>query len=315
MILYGNKINILGFIVIIILAFFSNDVKSVENKIELRINNEIITTLDLQNEIIYNKLFNKSFNNLEDKNILKISKNFLINEKIKKLEIINHYKEMPEANEYIDNIIENNYKKMGINTYDEFLDLLKNNNLDIKKIKNKINISFLWKRLIFSKFNNKLKIDEKKIQKEISENIDNKIKTYFLSEILFNASNNDKLIKKTIEIQNSIIKIGFEKTALIYSTADSSKDGGKLNWIRENSLNKKIREKLNIMSIGEVTKPIITPGGFLILKIEDIKLENRNIDLNEELKKIINIEKNKQLVQYSNIYFNKIKKNYQINEN
>ena len=87
-----------------------------------------------------------------------------------------------------------------------------------------------------------------------------------------------------------------------------------MGWVSENSLNEKIKMNLDKLDIGEITEPIIMPGSFLILKIEDIKLENKNLNQNIELKRLIDNEKNKQLKQFSNIYFNKIKKDYQINE-
>ena len=144
---------------------------------------------------------------------------------------------------------------------------------------------------------------------------DNKqIKTYLLSEILFNISNNAELKIKSEEIKNSILNVGFENTALIYSISDNSKIGGKLDWIKENSLNNKVRNELNNMNIGDLTNPIITPGGFLILKIEDIELKKGKFNLEAELENLIKIETNTQLNQYSNIYFNKISKNFKIDE-
>ena len=68
------------------------------------------------------------------------------------------------------------------------------------------------------------------------------------------------------------------------------------------------------LDINEFTKPIVVPGGFLILQINDIKNTKIEIDIEKELKKLVNYEKNNQLNQYSKIYFSKIKKNLEINE-
>ena len=116
------------------------------------------------------------------------------------------------------------------------------------------------------------------------------------------------------KILNKISLDGFENAAITYSIADSAKLGGKVGWIEENSLNTKIQNKLSNLDKGELSSPIITPGGFLILKIDNIKLKERKINLNKDVENLIKLETNKQLNQYSNIYFSKIEKNYKINE-
>ena len=68
------------------------------------------------------------------------------------------------------------------------------------------------------------------------------------------------------------------------------------------------------MEINNFTQPIIVPGGFLILKINDIKNTKIKVDIDKELKRLINFEKNNQLNQYSKFYFNKIKKDLEIRE-
>ena len=64
---------------------------------------------------------------------------------------------------------------------------------------------------------------------------------------------------------------GFDFAVLKYSISPTSKLGGKLDWINENSLNKSIRAAINGLKINDFTKPINVPGGFLILQINDIK--------------------------------------------
>ena len=203
---------------------------------------------------------------------------------------------------------------MGIKSYENFLDFLDQNNLSISFIKKKISTELFWKQFIFAKFSNKIKIDEEDLKKKISNNLEKKRKFYYLSEILFEVKDNNDQKTKIKEIENSILKKGFQNTALIYSIADTSKDGGRLGWISESSLNENIKKNLQNLKIGEITKPIISGSNFLILKIDDVKLDEKKIDMNKELKKIVDAEKNKQLNQLANIYFNKIRKDYNINE-
>ena len=59
--------------------------------------------------------------------------------------------------------------------------------------------------------------------------------------------------------------------------------------------------------MGENTKPIDIPGGKLILKINDIRKELKEIDVEKELNDILIYERNRQLNNFSMIYYNKVK--------
>ena len=120
--------------------------------------------------------------------------------------------------------------------------------------------------------------------------------------------------KKYYVIKESINKNGFENTSLIYSISESAKNGGSLGWVNQSALSTKIESELSLIGLGEFTKPITVPGGFLILKINDLKEEQAEIDVDNEIKKVVDIKINEQLNQFSNIYMNKIKKDIIINE-
>jgi peptidyl-prolyl cis-trans isomerase SurA len=312
MTLFGSKKIYLNLILIIVL-FFSKQSYSIENKIIFKIENEIITSQDINNEVNYIKAFNRQIRALDEKKIKKFAENSLIRQTIKKLEILNFTNDLLVEKEFIDPLIKKTFLKMGINTRDDFNKYLDYNNLNIEIIEEKITIETIWNQLIFSKFNNKIKIDEKNLRKKIL-NSNNKIKNYLLSEIIFNTLDNNQIKLKNLEILQSISEIGFENTAKIYSISESSKQGGDLGWISENSLNKKITSILSKLKTNEITKPIVVPGGFLILKINEIKFNEKKIDLENELEILIMTESNRQLDQFSNIYFNKIKKKFQIDE-
>ena len=117
---------------------------------------------------------------------------------------------------------------------------------------------------------------------------------------------------------NEILKVinneNFESAALIYSISDSSGIGGKLGWIKQNSLNKNIISELINLKKGDYTKPIFTPNGYLILKIDDVKYTESKYNEKTELSELIKLKTNQQLNQQSTIYFNRIKKNTNINE-
>jgi len=312
MILFGNKK--IQFFLLIIFLFFSENTYALENKILIKVNNEIITSLDINSEINYLIALNKNIKNLDKEKKYNIAKNSLIREKIKKIELLNYIKKIEVEEKISDEILKSTYSRLGINSKAEFLKYIKNYNIDINTIVKKVSIEMLWNQLIVSKFSDKIKINKDHLKNKILTKDNKEIKRYLLSEILFNVSNNNELQTKLDKIKASIVELGFENTAAIYSISDNSKIGGKLDWINESVLSKKIRNELNNINIGDLTNPIVTPGGFLLLKIEDIELIKKKIDLKNELKIMINNESNKQLNQYSNIYFNKISKNFQIDE-
>ena len=135
-----------------------------------------------------------------------------------------------------------------------------------------------------------------------------------LYEILFNLNKKEELDEKFNLIKDKIINSNFSEAALIYSVSDTALKGGELGWINENAMSKKIREALQNVNRGNFSNPILIPGGFLILKIKDIREIKNKINQNEEVEKIINKKTNEQLNQFSNIFFNKVQKDIIINE-
>ena len=170
----------------------------------------------------------------------------------------------------------------------------------------------MWNQFIYNKFNQNVKINKEDIKNELLTK--DKQKEYLLSEILFTINDNEKLDKKTNLLKKEIDDKGFAQTALKYSISDTSNMGGKLGWVKETIMSSKIKKIIKEIKINNYTNPIVIPGGFLILKIEDIREVDSDFDLDSETNKIIKEKTNEQLNQLSNIYFNKIKKNIIINE-
>jgi peptidyl-prolyl cis-trans isomerase SurA len=296
-----------------ILFIYSSSSFSIENKILVKIENQIITSLDVNNEYKYLIALNPSLKNSKKKDIIKLSKRSIINERIKKIEIEKNFNNPQIPEKFLDKILQNVYLKIGIENINDFKKYLALNDIDFENVKNKLEIEALWNELILIKFSSKVNINEKNLRKKIQQN--NKFsKSYLLSEISFEVSNLNDLDSKYTEISDAINNKGFDFAALKYSVSATSKVGGKLDWINENSLNKQIKNEIKNLRINDFTKPINVSSGFLILKINDIKNTQIEVDLEVELKKLTNFEKNNQLNQYSKIYFNKVKKNLQIDE-
>jgi len=204
---------------------------------------------------------------------------------------------------------------MGYENENTFQNYLNNYNLKTEEIREKIKIETLWNELIYAKYASKININKEEIKAKIKKNSYNKKSNdYSLSEIVFNIDLANELDERYEVINKSIKNIGFKNTANIHSLSDTAKLGGQIGWINENQLSKKIIDKIKSLKIGQWSTPLKISNGFLILKVNDKKISNVNIDMGEELKKAVNYETNKQLTQYSLIYFNKIKYNQTRNE-
>jgi peptidyl-prolyl cis-trans isomerase SurA len=298
---------------VLLFLFYGNSSFSIENKILLKIENQIITSLDVNNEFKYLIALNPNIKNSKREDILRLSKRSIIQEKIKKIEIEKNFNNPQIPQKILEQILQNVYSRIGLANLDDFKEYLIKNNIDFENVKNKLEVEALWNELILIKFSSKVKINEKNLREQINNN-SKFLKSYLLSEISFEVSNLKNLEDKFIEISDVINNQGFDFAALKYSVSPSSSLGGKLDWINENSLNKSIKLAIDNLEINDFTKPITVPGGFLILQVNDIKNTKIEIDVEKELNKLKNYEKNNQLNQYSKIYFNKVKKDLEISE-
>ena len=307
-----HKLIVIYAVTFLSVFFFVKLSSALENKIILKVDNEIITSVDIFNEAKYLKTLNKKLKNIDNKDIIDLSKSSLIREKIKEIEI-SRYGNVNVNQDYLESIIKNIYINLGLNNKKEFLNYLEENNIDIGVVEKKLSNEALWNQLIYEKFNTKIKIDKENIKNEIQ--LFKKYSTsYNLNEILFNVKTKEDQKKIFIKIKDSIKKNGFENTASLFSISESSKTGGKIGWINESSINTEILKKLVNLKVGEYTNPIQTPGGFLILSLVDKKKTEQSIDVEKELSLKIKNLQNQQLNQYTIIYFNKIKKDIKISE-
>ena len=298
--------------IIFLLSFYTSNLIAFENKIVIKINNEIITSIDIENEINYLKILNPQVNNLDKNKLINIAKNSLIREKIKIITLLNVVEEIKVQDVYLNEIIKSSYEKLGLNTFDQYKKYLKNNQLKIEYIKNKISVEAIWNELIYKKFNSKIVINKDKIINEVKNNSDIKM---LLSEIVFQVKNKNDLERKYKEIKNDIQSEGFENAALIHSISNSASSGGKIGWINKNSLNEIFNDALLDLKIGEYSRPILTQAGFVIIRINEIKKDKSNEQsIEKKVDTLIRIKTNQQLNQFSNIYLNKIKKDLVINE-
>ncbi len=303
-------------IVTIFIIFFSTIIKfsvlASENKILLKINNELITTIDILNEINYLKTINEDINSLGNEKIIEIARNSLIKDKIKKIALIPIVKKFEINDDDFKRILISTYANRGFTKIEEITLHLQEYNVKPELIRDKMTVNAIWSQFIYDKYSKNVKIDTDKLKQDIQKN-DSQTE-YLLSEIVFDLKERQTINEKFNIIKNAILKNGFENTALIYSISETSTSGGNIGWVSENSINKKILKEITEININTFTKPLVIPGGYLILKVREKRVTEKDIKLEDELKKIIQIKTNEQLNQFSNIFLNKIKKDIIINE-
>ena len=301
--------------ILIIVSFFYLSslniiAQSQENvSILFKINNKIVTNIDIKNESKYLLALNPQLKNIGEKQRMYIAEQSIIKEMIKENELLKYYN-LNQDDELLDRIIKDFYTKLGINNKESFENYLKDFDLTTTDIKKKIEIETMWNRLVYDKFENVIQINEERLKEKIrsQKNSTNK-KSLLLSEIVFEENSNENLDKMIKKIYKSIDEIGFENTANIYSVAESSKFGGKIGWVEEQNLSVDLMKELNRIKVNQISRPINNGTFLVILKINDIKNLVIKKDLDKELKKLILFEEDRQLANYSKIYYNKLKIN------
>ena len=300
-----------------IFSFFNiNNLCAKKIEILYKVENYPITNKDIAKEINYLIMLNKELQKIDEKELIQYATKSIIKEKVKKNEIVKNFQfggNISLVQSQIDSLRNN----LNLDQY-EFDSLL--NSLDISKkyLSEKIEIELLWNKLIYTIYKDKLVINEIEIKNKLKEDLKNPsnfLEEYLLYEILFSPSQKTDLDSNKFKIEKSIREIGFENTANILSEAPSSKLGGKIGWVKENQLTKEVLKNIKKLEIENYTNPINVPGGQLFLFLKDKRKSKLDLSFDEEYKKIISAEQNRQLGQYSLIYYKKTELNTKIYDN
>lgn len=309
--------NIIKKFIFLILIFFSlTDLSfsKISLQIVMKINNDIITSYDIDQEVNYLVALNSQLKEVDANQLKLIAKRSITKEIIRKNEILK-YKELNLKNTNIDPILNSLIQNLNFLNQDEFIKYLKTFDITLDDLKNKILIENEWKALIYSRYIKSVKIDKNELNKKLETIINSEFQLeYDLSEIIFEKQNDITLDELSKDIKESIKNIGFQNTANLYSISDSAKMGGKIGWVKSSNLAKPILEAIQNLQDNEFSGPIQIGNNFLILKINQIKKTSLQIDKEKELEKMILDETGKQLNKYSNIFYNKIKLNSKIYE-
>ena len=299
------------FIYLFFLNFLLIDIakSNIQNSIVVKVGKKIVTNYEIKNNILRSLVLTN--NEINQNNIDKIKPQILeklINIKLKEIELEKYkYKvDKRRVDTYIRQLSSNNIEKLK----NEF----RNFNLNFKLFEKEIETELKWQQLIYNKYVDKIKINESLFENEFSKLMDNNLDQieFNLSEIEINFDNTIKheLISK---IYNEIEKNGFEKTALLFSTSESSSDQGKIGWINSRALSKEIFNILSKMQPGQVSEPIVKAKSILFLKLnKKRKSLNEKIDKEKLKKNLIEKKRNEMFNLYSNSHLSKLKNNYLI---
>ena len=303
------------FFLLIIFIYLTNNLLAEKILIKAKVKNEIITNIDLEHEVGYLIFLNPKLYELNKSRLNKLALDSLITEIIKKNELEKIF-DFNEENKFVEIIEDNLIKAKQIKNKSIFKEILKSKNLKYKIIKEKLKVEAMWNQLIYDKYANNLKINKIELKQKILSNLENKNKTfeYNLSEIMYASSANESHDTILIKIQNNLKDIGFENTANIFSISNTSKNGGLIGWVNEIQLSNKIRNQIKMLEIDQVSKPIKIQNGYLLIKINDKKEFKEKINIDDQLEKLVNKERNRQLNSFSNIFYKRLKKNIEINE-
>ena len=309
--IFSKKIFLLLTVYFLFTSFsFSN----IDLRILMKINNEIITTYDVEKEKNYLLALNPNLKEIDENQLISIAKKSLTKEIIRKIEILK-YKELKQENSQIDSVLNSLIKNLNFTNKTELENYLQNFDISIDDLKKKIEIENEWKNIVYAKYNNSVNINRENLKLKIDNLIKNDyVFEYNLSEIIFTTKSNTNYNEEFKTIKNSIDVNGFENTANLYSISDSSKVGGKIGWVAKKNLSASIIKKIKDLKKNEYSEPIKIGNDYLILKINETRKKPFKMDKQAELEKMIMIETTKQLEKFSKIFYNKIKLNAKISE-
>ncbi len=303
------------FLLILIIGIFllsKYSYSSINNKIIIKVGNEIITSYELENEIRTILFLSKKQINQE--NINKVKKKAisgLINKKLKKEEIEKYgiLLDQNKVRSYLNDLP----TKLNMSSED-FIKAMDRDNISYDLYKESIKIDLSWQSLIFELNKKNLKVDEKQIIQELNQIIKNRLnlEEYELAEIVVDKIEGSENQKKIlIEINDYINQFNFEEAAFKYSISSSASEGGKIGWVSFQTLSDNLKDILVKLNVGEISKPINNVDQIILIKLLNKRKIKTNLNFEaEKIKKtLINKRKNELLNLYSNNHLSKKRNN------
>ena len=301
------KINILIFSFIVF--FTQASIANIENKIILKVENKIVTNFELKNKILSSLIINKQEINQENiNNLKKQSLDALVLLKLKNNELIKYdlNQDMTKTNARVNDYL----NKVSTNNINNLKKVFKNNGIDYELFIEEVRTEIRWQNLIYQIYSKKIQINENTIEQEVDNIVkyDSDVVDFNLSEIEIFLNNDESDNQRIIEIKKNINEIGFEESALRFSSSNSSVDKGDLGWLNSKALSKQIYNIISGLKIGDVSEPIRRSDSVIFLMLKNKRVSKSNQVNKTELKqKLINQKKNELFNLYSQSHLSKLK--------
>ena len=295
------------FLNLTVLSLFFIPLNALKNEIIVKIDNSVITAYEIKNKIKTSLILSNQ--DINQSNIDKNKKRaltYLIDLKLKT-------NELKKFKFNLDNVnVDTQLLSLSSNNINKFKEKFQEFGINFELFVNEIKIETAWKQLMFNIYKEKVKINQKDIDREVLNYIQNSVDVTELniSEIEINLNNNSNYQDEINFIFKEISENGFEKTAQKYSISSTSKNFGNIGWINSESLNSKVSKVLKNLKKGEVSKPIKIMNSLIFFKLIDKRVSKINEINTEEFKKrLIDQKKNELFNLYSRSHLSKLKNN------
>ena len=284
-------------------SIFLEAKSQINNSIVAKVGNMIVSSIDVQNEIMTNLFLQKAEITQENINNSKNDaiKN-LINKSIKRGEV-NKFKIKDYNKKDLANYIEKKAKIFNTNSTG-LKKIFQKNNLNYDAFVKNYETELLWNTLIFQIYSNQININIIDVENDITILSGKDKFQYNLSEIEITKTQYSK--QKINEILEVVKNEGFEIAAKKFSTSPSAKKSGLIGWLSGSSLSTKFLEQIKNLDVKEVSKPIINENSVTLLKINAIKKEEIISDVNTLRKKVIENKKREKLNLFSRSHFSNL---------
>ena len=292
----------------ILFLFNTVDLRSaIQEKILIKVDNEIISSYDLSNQIkTILFLSNREINNSNITQFKKVAFENLINLRIKKNEILKKKISIDENN------INNYLNKISKNNISQFKKQFEINDINYEIYLENVKTELSWQKLIFSVYSEKINVTETEIESTAKSILKNKknINEYNFSklEIVYNSDN--ELRNKIQKINDIILQSDIDQAADKLKLTEPEVIKSELGWVNESILSNLILDKIKNLKKGEISPPIVISNSMIFLKLNDMReLSTKNIDLKKLKNDILNQKQNEILSLYSKNYLSKLRNN------
>ena len=288
----------------------------ISNKIVLTVGNLPITLYDLKQEVRLLSILNPGqLENQSVEDLQSLGIESLTIKKIKEQEIKKNQLDSVEDEEFIEYEISRILKSLDMDKA-SLEKILAENQLEINDLKNHISIEIKWNRLVYGIYKNKIKIDEKSVNKKVEEySMKKNSYEYLLSEIIVPVSDSQNPDDVYQKVKGRLIGEKFENVAREISISQTRDSGGEVGWVSEKTMAEIVIKKIKDLNVGEIASPILIPEGIMIIKLNNKREIKNEINKDQLRRKIILNERDKILSTYSKMYLNKLKSNTMIEIN